>query len=114
MTLTYIAVNGKMITLPMIISLYGKSTTYFVHLQFIFINLQLFIFFIVKSHNNGAQYKGGINLQGHMNGRGVYTFPDDSSIHAIWFQNRPISEITYQDPLGHVWLAETISDDVRI
>ncbi|XP_043682569.1 phosphatidylinositol 4-phosphate 5-kinase 6-like [Vespula pensylvanica] len=66
-------------------------------------------FFI--QHNNGTRYNGGINANGQMSGKGIYHFPDDSSINAIWYENKPVSEITYQDSLGYVWIVKTISDD---
>ncbi|KAK2584327.1 hypothetical protein KPH14_006718 [Odynerus spinipes] len=66
--------------------------------------------FLIR-HNNGARYEGGINTLAHMSGKGVYTFPDDSSIHATWSENKPVSNITYQEPLGYIWMVESISDD---
>lgn len=69
---------------------------------------------VQKSHNNGTQYKGGIDVRGQMNGKGSYTFPDNSSIHAIWSENRPVLEIKYQDAFKCIWIVQSISDDVRI
>ncbi|XP_047366097.1 phosphatidylinositol 4-phosphate 5-kinase 5-like [Vespa velutina] len=66
-------------------------------------------FFI--QHNNGTRYNGGINAYGQMTGNGIYYFPDDSSIKAIWYENKPVTEITYQDSLGYVWIVESIKDD---
>lgn len=48
-----------------------------------------------------------------MSAKGVYTFPDDSSIHAMWSENKPVSEITYHEPLGYVWTTDSITEDVR-
>lgn len=48
-----------------------------------------------------------------MSGKGVYTFPDDSSIHAMWSENKPVSEITYHEPLGYIWTTDSITEDVR-
>ncbi|KAL2730875.1 phosphatidylinositol 4-phosphate 5-kinase 6-like [Vespula squamosa] len=61
--------------------------------------------------NNGTRYNGGINTNGQMSGKGTYYFPDDSSINAIWYENKPVSDITYQDSFGYVWIVKTISDD---
>ncbi|XP_033219497.1 phosphatidylinositol 4-phosphate 5-kinase 4-like isoform X2 [Belonocnema kinseyi] len=52
-------------------------------------------------YNNGMQYKGGINVNGEMNGLGTYIFPDSSSVEGTWNKNKPI-EILFI-PGNHFW-----------
>lgn len=49
-----------------------------------------------------------------MNGIGTYIFPDDSSLTALWSQNKSISDVIYQKPLGYIWRTESISNNVCI
>ncbi|XP_025271181.1 phosphatidylinositol 4-phosphate 5-kinase 7-like [Camponotus floridanus] len=65
-------------------------------------------------YNNNAQYKGNIDRNGAMNGIGTYIFPDDSSLMALWSQNKPISDVIYQKPLGYKWKTESVSNNVCI
>ncbi|XP_067216751.1 radial spoke head 1 homolog [Linepithema humile] len=62
-------------------------------------------------YNNNAQYKGEIEANGIINGRGTYIFPDGSLLSALWSQNKPISDVTYKESLGHEWTTELISDN---
>ncbi|XP_011497673.1 PREDICTED: phosphatidylinositol 4-phosphate 5-kinase 1-like [Ceratosolen solmsi marchali] len=54
-------------------------------------------------YSNSAEYKGEFNNEGAMNGKGVYIFPDGSSLNATWKDNLPIADFIYKDPLGYNW-----------
>ncbi|XP_033219496.1 phosphatidylinositol 4-phosphate 5-kinase 4-like isoform X1 [Belonocnema kinseyi] len=54
-------------------------------------------------YNNGMQYKGGINVNGEMNGLGTYIFPDSSSVEGTWNKNKPIVNTNFVEPLGYKW-----------
>jgi len=67
-----------------------------------------------ESYNNDAQYKGEIDANRGMDGTGSYTFPDGSTLTAIWAENKPVSDIVYKQPLGDAWRTTSISDNVNI
>ncbi|XP_076242760.1 uncharacterized protein LOC143184428 [Calliopsis andreniformis] len=46
-----------------------------------------------------------------MNGRGTYTFPDGSSIEAIWLDNKPLTDIIFREPLGFTWIVENMTEN---
>uniref|UniRef100_A0ABD2W3J3 MORN repeat-containing protein 5 n=1 Tax=Trichogramma kaykai TaxID=54128 RepID=A0ABD2W3J3_9HYME len=55
-------------------------------------------------YSNTCEYKGEVDDANAMSGKGVYVFPDRSSLEAEWADNLPISNFVYKDPLGHNWL----------
>ncbi|XP_024936408.1 uncharacterized protein LOC112493749 isoform X2 [Cephus cinctus] len=60
-------------------------------------------------YSNGMRYRGGIDVEGALNGHGIYTFPDGSSVDATWQENKPILNVIYREPLGFVWNSEYAS-----
>ncbi|XP_039309122.1 radial spoke head 1 homolog [Solenopsis invicta] len=65
-------------------------------------------------YNNNTQYKGNVDANGAMNGKGTYFFPDGSSLMSTWYQNKPVSNIVCREPLGYEWTTTSISDSVCI
>ncbi|CAK9799355.1 hypothetical protein ANTQUA_LOCUS2007 [Anthophora quadrimaculata] len=62
-------------------------------------------------YNNDAQYRGKIDSNGTMNGLGIYTFPDGSSIEADWVDNVPFANIIFREPLGSAWVVKDTTND---
>ncbi|XP_012534042.1 uncharacterized protein LOC105835377 [Monomorium pharaonis] len=61
-------------------------------------------------YNNNAQYKGNLDANGMMNGKGTYFFPDGSLLTAIWSGNKLVSDIIYRELLGYEWTTTSISN----
>ncbi|KAM0732586.1 hypothetical protein ACS0PU_000747 [Formica fusca] len=61
---------------------------------------------------NDDKFAGNFHIRnGAMNGIGTYIFPDESSLIALWSQNKSISDVIYQNPLGYKWITESISEN---
>ncbi|XP_023246646.1 phosphatidylinositol 4-phosphate 5-kinase 2-like [Copidosoma floridanum] len=61
---------------------------------------------VMISYDNEAEYRGEVNNEGKMSGRGTYKFPDGSSLSAVWQNNEPVAEQIFTDTLGHSWLGK--------
>lgn len=64
-------------------------------------------------YGNKAEYKGNLDEEGTMSGKGIYTFPDGTSITAIWKDNIPHSNFVYVDPQGYKWYGR-LSKDAQV
>lgn len=114
----YIMVHGTMISLPVIFT-FGNNTFYIIYkiddiVKCYLIILITSLYLSLERYNNNAQYKGNVDRNGAMNGIGTYIFPDESSLIALWSQNKSISDVIYQNPLGYKWITESISENVCI
>ena len=56
------------------------------------------------------EYKGEVNMNGEMNGRGTYVFPNGASLEAIWSHDEPTLNIIYKEPLGFIWKGEYVTN----